>query len=78
MKKLVNGCFGNIYYATVNEEKGTMSNKVDVTDDAIRCVFQWFIDKMEYGDENNKAELSEYSINYPDIDFELTMTKKRR
>lgn len=41
MKKLVCGCFGNIYYATILKN-GLMSSKdrVNVTDDAIAAVFQ--------------------------------------
>jgi len=39
MKKLVCGCFGNIYYATILKD-GLMSDRgrVDVTDDAINAV----------------------------------------
>lgn len=39
MKKLVCGCFGTIYYATILKE-GVMSDRgrVDVTDDAINAV----------------------------------------
>lgn len=44
MKKIVCGCFGNIYYATILKS-GLMSdvNRVDVTDDAIDAVFQHII-----------------------------------
>ena len=44
MKKLVCGCFGNIYYATILSN-GYMSDKgrVDVTDDAIDAVLQHLI-----------------------------------
>ena len=44
MKKIVCGCFGNIYYATILKD-GLMSdvNRVDVTDDAIDAVLQHII-----------------------------------
>lgn len=44
MKKLVCGCFGTIYYATILKD-GWMSDKdrVDLTDEAIDAVFQHII-----------------------------------
>lgn len=75
MKELVNGFLGKIYYATINNQTKTMSNKVDLTDSAIACVFEWFRTNMrnEEGDE-----LSEYSITYPSSEYELVMRKKER
>ena len=49
MKKLVNGPITNrIYWATVNEEKGTMrpDTRIDVTNNAIDTVF-WHITQLE-------------------------------
>jgi len=50
MKKLVCGCFGTIYYATILKD-GVMSGKdrIELTDDAIDAVFQHLIsmDKFE-------------------------------
>ena len=45
MKKLVCGCFGNIYYATILKN-GIMSDKdrVEVTDDALTSVLYHLID----------------------------------
>ena len=45
MKKLVNAPLTNrIFWATVNEKQGTMNpnTRVDVTDNAIDCVFYHF------------------------------------
>lgn len=44
MKKLVCGCFGNIYYATILKN-GYMSDKgrVDVTDDAVEAVLNHLV-----------------------------------
>lgn len=73
MKKLVNSAFENkIYYATVNDKTHTMSSQKDVTNEAIMCVFQWFMTEFE----NNRSEL--FEITYPDIPFKLTMTRKER
>lgn len=52
MKKIVCGCFGNIYYATILKD-GLMShvNRVDVTDDAINAVFQHIISMGKFDKE---------------------------
>lgn len=47
MKKLVNAPLTNrIFWATVNEKQGTMNpqTRIDVTDNAIDCVFYHFTD----------------------------------
>lgn len=74
MKKLVNSAISNkIYYATVNEKNRTISGeKKDVTDDAIMCVFQWFMTELERSEEGSVA----FEITYPDVPFVLTLTKK--
>lgn len=79
MKKLVVAPLSNtIYYATVNEKNHTMNpnTRVDMTDNAIASVFEWFMNQMD-----GKEELS---IRYPSTEFELVMrrtntthTKKR-
>lgn len=55
MKKLVTGCFGTIYYATILKN-GLMSDKdrVNVTDDAIDAVFQHLF-KMKNFDKEGFA-----------------------
>lgn len=59
-----------IYYGTQNSEKRMFTGKKeDVTNDAIAAVFEWFIGNME-GNE-------EYSITYPNTDFELVMRRKK-
>ena len=58
-----------IYYCTQDTEKHMWTGKKeDVTDGAIRAVFEWFIGNMD-GNE-------EYSIAYPSSEFELVMRKK--
>lgn len=59
MKKIVCGCFGNIYYATILKD-GLMSdvNRVDITDDAIDAVFQHIISM----DTFNKEGFAGYNI----------------
>lgn len=70
-KRLVVAPISNtIYYATVNEKTHTMntSTRVDVTNDAIASVFEWFMNQME-GKE-------EFSIHYPSAEFELVMRRR--
>ena len=58
-----------IYYGAQDPEKHMWTGKKeDVTDGAIRAVFEWFIGNMD-GNE-------EYSIAYPSSEFELVMRKK--
>ena len=73
MKKLVVSPLTNtIYYATVNDKTHTMNSntRVDVTDNAIASVFEWFMNQMT-GNE-------EFSIHYPSTEYELVMRKKRK
>lgn len=58
-----------IYYGTQDTEKHMwVGQKTDITDNAIASVFEWFMGNME-GKE-------EYSITYPEADFELVMRRK--
>ena len=59
MKKLVCGCFGNIYYATILKD-GLMSDRgrVEVTDDAINAV----IDHLHSMELYEKEGYSGYDI----------------
>lgn len=58
-----------IYYGTLNKEKQMWTGKKeDVTKEAIASVFEWFIGNMD-GNE-------EYSITYPNTEFELAMRRK--
>lgn len=60
-----------IYYGTVDTEKEMwVGKKVDVTDTAIKAVFEWFMNCMI---DNNYEE---YSISFPNTEFKLAMTKK--
>lgn len=59
-----------IYYGTQDEEKHMwIGDKKDVTNEVIAAVFEWFIGNME-----NKEE---FSISYPNTDYELVMRKKQ-
>ena len=75
MKKLVNSALENkIYYATVNEKTHTISGeKKDVTDEAIMCVFQWFMTELKISKEGSEG----FEVTYPDVPFTLTLTKKK-
>ena len=58
-----------IYYGTLNKEKQMWTGKKeDVTKYVIASVFEWFIGNMD-GNE-------EYSITYPNTEFELVMRRK--
>lgn len=72
MKKLVVAPLSNtIYYATVNEKNHTMNpnTRVDMTDNAIASVFEWFMNQMD-GKE-------EFSIHYPSTKYELVMRERK-
>ncbi len=65
----VNPLTNTIYYGTQNKEKNVWTGKKeDVTDDAIKAVYQWFMGNMD-GNE-------EYSITYASTNFELVMRRK--
>lgn len=62
-----------IFYGTQDTEKQMwVGDKTDVTDDVIAAVYEWFIGNME----NEHGKRTEYSITYPDSDYELVMRKK--
>lgn len=62
-----------IYYGTQNKEKHMWTgNKEDVTDEAIAAVYEWFMGNME----DSEGEKAEYSITYPNTEFELVMRRK--
>lgn len=48
MKKVVCGCFGTIYYATILKSGRMSSDKVDVTDDAINAVVEHIMQMSQY------------------------------
>lgn len=59
-----------IYYGTVNPEKHMFTGKKeDVTDSAIRAVFEWFMGNME-------ETMEEYQITFPSSEYELVMRRK--
>lgn len=58
-----------IYYGTLNPEKHMWTGKrEDVTSGAIAAVFEWFMGNMN-GHE-------EYSIFFPNTEYELVMRKR--
>lgn len=60
-----------IYYGTLDTDKHMwVGRKTDITESAIASVFEWFMDNMD-GKE-------EYSIAYPETDFELVMRRKAK
>lgn len=62
-----------IYYGTQNKEKHMWTGKKeDVTDEAIAAVYEWFMGNME----DSKGEKAEYSITYPNTEFELVIRRK--
>lgn len=62
-----------IFYGTQDTEKQMwVGDKTDVTDDVIAAVYEWFIGNMK----NEHGKRTEYSITYPDSDYELVMRKK--
>ena len=59
-----------IYYGTQNSEKHMWTGKKeDVTDGAIAAVYEWFMGNMD--------DVSEYSITFPNTEFELVMRRKK-
>lgn len=58
-----------IFYGTINREKRMFTGKKeDVTDEAIRVVFEWFMGNMKGNDE--------YHITFENIPYELIMRRK--
>ena len=66
-----------IYYGQVNEKRTKElagNKKKDVKNEAIGVVFQWFMSKIEYSEDE---PLEEYSITFPSTDYELVMRRKK-
>lgn len=62
-----------IFYGTKDTDKGMwVGTKTDVTEDVISSAFDWFVCNMK-DEHRNRIE---YSITYPDADYELVMRKK--
>lgn len=61
-----------IYYGMMDDEKHIfVGEKTDVTHEAIRAVYEWFIRNMENEDE-------EFSVSYPGGEFELVMRRNEK
>ena len=59
-----------IYYGTVKDNKW-VGKKEDVTDSAIKAVFEWFMHKME-----NECPDGAYQIRFPNVPYVLEMRKE--
>ena len=68
------GLTNRIYYGTSKPLGGGRfrftGKKEDVTDDVLAAAFEWFLNQM--------AEKEEFSIRFPNVDFELVMRRKRK
>lgn len=63
-----------IYFGTVDTDKHMwIGQKTDMTDDAIKAVFEWFMRHMK--DENGNPN-AEYSITFKDCEYVLKMQRK--
>ena len=64
---------GKIYYGTGKDVGGGRirftGNKEDVTDEAVKAVFEWFLNKAL----KSKKEII---VRFPNVDFELAMREK--
>ena len=59
-----------IYYGTVKNNMW-QGNKEDVTDMAIKAVFEWFMHKVDYECPNGA-----YQLRFPDLPYVLEMRKE--
>ena len=78
MKKLMVSALTNkIYLTKVKQEKEDSNifiatgEKEDYTDEAIRSVFEWFMNEHKKNEPNGA-----YQVSFPSADYVLTMTKK--
>lgn len=78
MRRLMVSALGNrIYLTNVKEVKGkpglfmASGKKEDYTDEAIRAVFEWFMNNYK---ENEPAEA--YEVTFPGSGYKLIMVKK--
>lgn len=59
-----------IYYGTVKDNKWVV--KEDVTDMAIKAVFEWFTHKLD-----NECPDGAYQIRFPNVPYVLEMRKEK-
>ena len=78
MRRLMNSIIGNrIYLTAVKEMKDrpglflSQGKKEDYTDEAIRAVFEWFINNHK---ENEPSEA--YEVKFENLPYVLRMTKE--
>ena len=61
-----------IYYGTVKDNKW-VGKREDVTDEAIKEVFEWFMHKME-----KECPDGAYQIRFPSVPYVLEMRKEQK
>lgn len=78
MKRLMNSILSNKIYLTavkdVKDRPGlfvTQGKKEDYTDEAMRAVFEWFMNNFKRNEPNEA-----YEVRYPDLPYVLRMTKE--
>ena len=60
-----------IYYGTVKDNKWVCKRE-DVTDEAIKAVFEWFMHKLE-----DECPDGAFQIRFPDVPYVLEMRKEK-
>lgn len=65
---------GTIYYGVLKNDEW-IGEKEDVTDMAIRSVFDWFIQKYKYKEEVH-SEIGEYQLRFRNVPYVLCMRKE--
>lgn len=80
MKRLMVSMLGNrIYLTNIKQDKDnpkisiSSGKKEDYTDEAIRAVFEWFMNECKRNEPNQA-----YEIRFPSTDYVLTMRKERK
>jgi len=80
MKKLmVSMLMNKIYLTNIKQDKDNpkisiaTGKKEDYTDEAIRAVFEWFMNEHKKNEPNQA-----YEVKFPSTDYVLTMTKESK
>lgn len=75
---MVSGLTNKIYLTSVRQDKKNPNlyiatgEKQDYTDEAIKAVFEWFINNFKQNEDNEAFE-----IRFPNCPYVLAMTKER-
>lgn len=65
-----------IFYGTVKDNKW-VGKREDVTNMAIKAVFEWFMKKLEREQEDD-ADVESYLIRFPGVPYVLEMRKEEK